>query len=146
MTEKNIIFRPAIINDAKLLLSWRNDPETRKQSINMEEVPLEKHIEWLEKSLTNPNRKLLIAIIGEEPVGTIRLDIEKPYAELSWTVAPTARGRGVGTKIVKEAVQLFNRSLKAKIKPGNLASMKIAESAGFHKVSENSEITEWVRD
>lgn len=142
----DLTFRLATIKDAKLLLEWRNDPETRNQSINTEEVLLERHIEWLEKSLINPNRKLLIAMVGEEPVGTVRLDVEGTRAELSWTVAPSARGRGLGTLMVQKAVKTFNRPLLALIKPSNLASIKIAEKAGFRKKSENQEITEWQYD
>lgn len=145
--ENNLNLRNATIDDAKMLFDWRNDIETRKQSINVDEVPWENHILWLEKSLKNPNRKLMIAMIGDEPVGTVRLDIDEDcYAEISWTVAPRARGRGIGTKMVNTAVLYFNRHLKAQIKPGNIASMKLAESAGFEKKMENQDMTEWFYD
>ena len=145
-TEEKIKFRSATISDAKILLEWRNDPETRKQSINTEEVPLNKHIEWLGASLVNPNRKLLIAVLGEQNIGTVRLDTEEPYSEISWTVAPSSRGKGLGTKMVKAAVEFFNCPIKAKIKTDNIGSIRLAENSGFKKVSENGDITEWVFD
>lgn len=144
--EKNLTFRKATIDDAKILFDWRNDPETRRQSINTGEIIWDKHLEWFKKSLINPNRKIMIAMFQDEEVGTIRLDIEKPYSELSWTVASSARGRGIGTKMVERAVKFFERPLKAQIKPENLASIKIAETAGFEKKNENKEISEWVLD
>ena len=145
-SKENIILRPATMGDAKLLFDWRNDPETRMQSIDTGEVFWDKHLEWLKKSLSNQNRKIIIAKIKGQPVGTIRLDIGKPRSELSWTVAPSARGKGVGTKMVLKAIQFFSCPLLAKIKPGNLASMKIAEKAGFQKQSSGTEITEWHYD
>ena len=143
---QKIKFRPVSVSDAKILLDWRNDPETRKQSINTEEVKLDRHIEWLENSIVNPNRKLLIALYGEEPVGTVRLDTEEPFSEISWTIAPSARGKGTGTKMVGSALEFFNCPIKAKIKPENIASIKLAENVGFKKISANQEITEWVFD
>ena len=144
--ENELRFRPATINDAKLLLDWRNDPETRRQSINSGKIKLEDHIKWLEKVLANKDRKLMIAMIDYKPVGTVRLDIEEPYSEISWTVAPSARGQGIGARMVEEAVRIFEEPLKARIKPENFASIKIAENAGFKKNTETSEITEWILD
>ncbi|TSC60935.1 MAG: N-acetyltransferase GCN5 [Parcubacteria group bacterium Gr01-1014_107] len=142
--EPKITFRRATLEDAKRLLEWRNDPETRRQSINTDEVTWDAHIKWLEKSLANPSRTLLIAMLGEEPVGTVRLDSGEPRSEISWTVAPSARGRGLGTRIVEEALKIFNRPLRARIKPGNPASIKIAERVGFKKDSQGRGITEWI--
>jgi RimJ/RimL family protein N-acetyltransferase len=146
-TENNMTFRSATIEDAKHLFEWRNDPETRRQSINTDEVSWSAHLDWLERSLANPSRTLLVALLEGEFVGTIRLDVEeeKNYpAELSWTVAPSARGRGLGTSMVKEAAKIFNQPLRACIKLSNPASMKIAERAGFKKDSEEKGMTGWI--
>ena len=85
--------RTATIQDAELLLEWRNDPQTRKSSHTTHEVQKEEHIAWLNLTLTNTNRRLLIAEESGVPVGTIRADYSDGMFELSWTVAPNARGR-----------------------------------------------------
>ncbi|MEK7556421.1 MAG: GNAT family N-acetyltransferase, partial [Patescibacteria group bacterium] len=101
--------RLAELTDARLLLDWRNDPETRGQSVNTDEVAWADHWAWLERALENPYRSLWIAEQDLVPVGTVRFDFdpaEDPERwELSWTVAPEVRGRGVGALIVETAVQ-----------------------------------------
>lgn len=144
--ENNIIIRPATIDDARRLFEWRNDPETRNQSINTKEVVWDSHLEWLKNSLVNPNRRIMIALEGDEPVGTVRLDIEGLRREISWTVAPFARGRGLGALMVKRALETFDKPIIARIKPENIASVKLALQVGFRKTDENPEMTEWVYD
>src|SRR5690348_1550527 len=112
--------RRATLDDAERLWRWRNDPETRANSISTDPVPLESHIAWLKSSLRNPDRKLLVAELDGEPVGTVRIDNDR---ELSWTVAPEARGRGIGGAMV--AAVVFPGAV-ARIKRENLASQKIA--------------------
>lgn len=127
-----IAFRAAQKSDGELLLAWRNDPQTRAQSLQSNEVGRDEHLQWLEKSLLNPKRRLLIAVQGSQEVGTVRFDlIEGSQWELSWTVSPQARGIGVGKEMVKQAAQLFPLELVAKVKPDNNASLKIASHAGF---------------
>lgn len=136
----SILFRPATLEDAEMLLDWRNDPVTRANSINEDEVPWEDHINWLESSLKREDRKLLIAMNGK-PVGTVRLDIRPEETELSWTVAPEARRSGVGYQMVSEASR-DKTGLIAKIKRENMASQKIAARAGFYLVKDD-DLQEW---
>jgi len=90
-----ITLRPATIQDAQVLLEWRNDPETRKNSHTMDEIKMEDHMKWLYGVLSSGGRYLLIAELRESlesevtaPVGTVRLDLSGDICELSWTVAP----------------------------------------------------------
>jgi len=144
-----VSLRLATIKDAKLLLAWRNDPLTREASRNSGEVPWENHVAWLEKSLLMSERKLYIAEEAGVPVGTVRADrLANGVQELSWTIAPEARGRG----LAKEMVFLFVRkilpgeSLLAVVKAGNTASEKIAEALGLHPASPDTALdtlVEW---
>ncbi|MBW6487332.1 MAG: hypothetical protein K0B01_14400 [Syntrophobacterales bacterium] len=72
---ETITLRPATIQDADMLLDWRNDPETRKASHSTSEVVTEEHIAWLTKTLGNANRRLLVAEEDGAPVGTVRADL-----------------------------------------------------------------------
>jgi len=149
----NIILKPATMADSKLLMDWRNDPETIKASHNSKAVTIKKHFEWLKNTIKNPDKQLFIAwkisgIIGNkygdigdvlQPVGTIRSDyhLEENCYELSWTVAPKARGQGIGKQMVSTlAKRMADKNIRAEIKPENVASIKIAEAAGmkFDKV------------
>lgn len=140
-------FRKAAKNDSEMLLRWRNDPETRDNSLNTGIVRPEEHEAWLDKTLKNPNRILFVVEENGQAVGTMRadkLDAGDGY-ELSWTVAPEFRGRGIGKKMLLHAVGKFNNSnLKAVIKKENIASIKIAQAAGFKQESEENGIPVWM--
>lgn len=124
--------RAATLQDAKTLLVWRNDPQTRVASHNTDEVRLEDHLAWLESSLKKPEqRRLWIAELDGKLVGTCRADKEDDGWELSWTVAPEARGQGVAHKMLLKLIETFQQPLTAQVKKDNMASMKVAERLGF---------------
>lgn len=124
--------RSAGLEDADLLLAWRNDPLTRSSSRNTQPVTQAEHLEWLRRTLGDRNRKLFIAEEDGVPVGTVRADYDGKVHELSWTVAPHARGRAVGRRMVLAVAQSIDGPLRAQIKVANRASSRIAESAGMH--------------
>ena len=129
--------RPATIQDAELLFGWRNDPQTRANSINTGDAPWEGHLHWLRASLKNPDRQLLVAERDGVPVGTVRID---GGDELSWTVAPEHRGVGLGSEIV---ALVAKRGDRAQIKCDNFASQRIAKRAGFVLWKDEPPLQEW---
>ena len=134
--------------DAELLFIWRNDQETREQSVNGKEVSLSEHRAWLKRTLADPHRQLWIAEWDGGPVGTVRFDFdlaEDPERwELSWTIAP--EGRGLGALLVQTAISRQSGPLRARIRAGNNASRKVAERAGFRLLREAEGMTYWVCD
>jgi len=125
--------RPATAADAALLLEWRNDAATRQASHNTSAVTPENHACWLKALLRNPSRRLLIAEVNGEAVGSVRADRDPDGTchELSWTVAPSARGRGLGISMVRLLLAEVSGPVRAEVKPGNPASGRIAEAAGM---------------
>lgn len=118
--------RPATMDDAELLYAWRNDPVTRQNSINPEPVEWAGHVSWLGKRLSLEAPGLFIAVTSE-PVGTVRIDGD----EISYTVAPEHRGKGIATKMLTLARERFGAK-EAQIKTENLASISAATKAGHH--------------
>jgi hypothetical protein len=92
-----MILRLATMEDAELLLRWRNDPQTRKQFFTTDIISLEPHRKWLKSALVNPAIKLWIATQAEFPIGTVRADLHDEGWDMSWTIAPEHRGRGRNT-------------------------------------------------
>lgn len=117
--------RKATIEDAKLLFDWRNDPETRQVSRDTSELVWDSHIGWLTRRLQCEDHGLYIAEVDGIPVGTVRID----HDEISYTVAPEQRQKGVGEAMLVEAKRAFGRKV-AEVKRENVASMKVAERAG----------------
>lgn len=123
--------RLASMGDAELLLRWRNDPKTREASLSVAEVSASEHASWLQRSLLTPGREVFIGMMDGKDVGTIRRDMHNGICELSWTIAPEARGRGLATKMVVLMATQTNGPLTAQIKAGNTTSVRVAEAAGM---------------
>ncbi len=142
--------RPAKLND-DFLLSWRNDSETRVQSHETAEVSPAEHRQWLVKSLADPRRRIWIAEIGTQPVATIRVDWDDEAHskyEISYTVAPEHRGKGIGSQLVHETIdlpELKHATVVAKVKRSNIASQRVFEKAGLKLTAEDGEILTYCR-
>lgn len=135
--------RPATLDDAQRLLDWRNDSDTRAASASTGPVASEEHRTWLEKSLSRPDRRLLIAEDDDGPVGTLRLDEAPNAVEISITLAPQARGRGYAAPLLRLATAAGGLYV-ARIRPGNAASRRAFEAAGFF-FTHLSDDMEWFR-
>lgn len=129
--DRRIKLRPATMSDAAALFAWRTDRLTRAASRNSGELRYENHLKWLVKSLAMPGRRIYIASIGTDPVGTVRADTVDGMTELSWTIAPKYRGRGLGKQMVTTFISLSSGPVRAAIKAENTASRRIAQAAGF---------------
>lgn len=126
-----LTLRPAALEDADRLLEWRNDPDTRSASHRSAPVLRDEHLAWLATTLADPDRRLYIAEEDGVPVGSVRADLRGGCFELSWTMAPSARGRGVAKRVVALLASRIAEPIWAEVKAGNLASARIAEHAGM---------------
>lgn len=140
MAESDLRLRLATLDDAAMLHAWRNDRHTREASRTTDPIPFEQHRAWLEACLADPNRTLWIAESASGPVGTVRFD-QGDQAELSWTVAPTARGQGWGTRMVALALNEVSGTVRAVARGNNVGSCKIAMANGFQVIDDDGE---WV--
>jgi RimJ/RimL family protein N-acetyltransferase len=137
-----VILRKAGIEDSDLLLAWRNDEETRMNSLHSAPIQADEHARWLDRSLRSTDRSLFIVEESGMPVGTVRIDaLPDGQKELSWTIAPERRGTGIGKQAVKKAIDEHpDWVFVARIKRTNNASIKIAEHAGLRFQREENEV------
>lgn len=126
-----IALRAATMDDAQRLFNWRTDAETVAAAINTSAISWDEHVTWLKARLADERTKLLIAELDGSPVGTVRFDTRSEYTELSWTVAPEVRGKGVGKAMVALAASQWQGPLICRIKQRNSGSQRIASRAGF---------------
>jgi RimJ/RimL family protein N-acetyltransferase len=131
-----MILRAATMDDADALLAWRNDPATKALSHDKASVEQHAHLEWLARSLANPDRRLLIAERDGVAVGTVRADFSNGVHELSWTVAPQARGQGVAKEMVAMLAAQIQGTIRAQVLRGNEASVQVALHAGMKPLQE----------
>jgi RimJ/RimL family protein N-acetyltransferase len=141
-----VTLRPATMADARILHAWRNDPITLEMSRNTNPVSLPEHEAWMSRSLESRDRVIHIAEKGGKSVGVVRADRAPGGWELSWTVAPEARGHGIGAGMLQQFVASLNGRLLAVVRKGNVASAKIAAAAGLKHAghADNPEFDLWV--
>ena len=126
--------RPATPDDAELLWLWRNDPVTREQSRERSPIEWADHERWLDKTLADPSKRVMIAMSGPgQPVGMIRFDARADEdSEVSIAVAPHRRGKGIGSAILHAGCQVVSeRRLIADLRDDNGSSRGMFERCGF---------------
>lgn len=119
--------RPVTIEDAKLLLGWKNEEDTRKNSIVTDAViEFSDHLQWLTKRLQADPLNFWVILLDDEPVGDVRLEGQ----EISIRMDKKYRGMGLAT----QAIAMFSGPLCAKIRTHNIASMRVFLANGFRPV------------
>jgi len=136
---KEIELCPVREEDFALIWEWANDPATRTSSFHSEAIPWEQHRKWCASRMNDAQCSFWIASNDDrEQVGVVRFDHADGEATISLSVAPHARRKGYGKKIIESACKrLFESSevnlVRALIKPPNKASIKVFEQAGFRR-------------
>jgi RimJ/RimL family protein N-acetyltransferase len=134
---KGVRVRRASPNDAGTLFRWRNDPSARRQFLNPSPVSRVDHDRWFASSLASSRCRIYLAEDTDgHPVGQFRLERRRTGAEISVSVARTARGRGVGTLLVRRGTkaawrELGVRRVVAYVRPENVASAIAFLKAGY---------------
>jgi RimJ/RimL family protein N-acetyltransferase len=139
-----LTIRRAVEADSKDIWQWRNDPTTKANSINSDDVSWENHCVWYQKSLQNPDRFLYIGIDPtDQKIGMCRFDISGDEAEVSINLNPAFRNQKLSEPLLISSIRQFYKSsnivLLATIKHFNIASQQCFKKTGFTHISEDSE-------
>jgi predicted dehydrogenase/RimJ/RimL family protein N-acetyltransferase len=132
-----LTLRAAGLEDSERLLAWRNDPATRRWSRDSRPVTRRQHARWLPATLGDVTTRLWIAESEGAPVGQVRVGPRSGgVAELHITLAPTARGRGLGSSLLVQVTASAladpgTERLCAYVNPDNVASLRAFARAGF---------------
>jgi RimJ/RimL family protein N-acetyltransferase len=143
--------RPAVIEDAELLLAWRNDRVTRAASRNQREVTWEEHITWLTRVLADETIALWVAEHDGAPAGQLRFDgLGGAEVEITISLDRERRGQGLGPAVILAGVDwLAERqpdvTVVAEIRPENAASRAAFARAGFTPAGERGEMLRFHR-
>lgn len=104
--------RKANIDDAKIILEWRNDPLTRENSFTKDPVDPETHIKWFNDKLSDENCSLFIMMDDTEQVGQLRIDKVDNIGKISYMIAPDKRNMGYGKQLIKLAEGVIGSNTK----------------------------------
>ncbi len=136
-----ITLRLAREDDKEHLLQWRNDPDTVAACLSGKPVTREEHEAWFAATMADPDTTIFIGEADDEPVGVVRFTPapEKLGAgvELHLNLAPHARGRGIGTELIREATRGIFTTLPDLqcvwliVLPDNTAAIRAYEKVGY---------------
>jgi RimJ/RimL family protein N-acetyltransferase len=129
-----LVLRNAEINDAELLFNWANDSSVRINSINQEPIIWENHLKWFISKLKSEATKILILQLNDCPLGQIRIDLDKEFWIIDYSIDNQFRGNGLGKEIVRLLLKNFeNYKFKAIVKKENHPSIGVFNNLGFNK-------------
>lgn len=135
----NLYLRKAELSDIDLYYEWANDPIVRSNSFNTEHIPYEEHVNWFNRVFQRDDVVLFVLMEDDMAVGQIRINITDAVAEISYSISSEFRGKGYGGIIVSLLIERIKEDLPgiktvcARVKPNNVASLKVFEREGFAK-------------
>jgi UDP-2,4-diacetamido-2,4,6-trideoxy-beta-L-altropyranose hydrolase len=136
--EARLIARPAVLSDEWLLLGWANEPLVRKNSFNPDAIDPASHRNWFFSRLRNPDHCQIYIVESDRgvPLGQVRFEKGDNSWELHYSLASHARGRGLGTRFLRCALDAFRKSHKGvlvfgQVKADNKASQRVFEALDF---------------
>lgn len=150
-TSNKLELREAKYFDCEILFSWFNDPSTRSNSLNQDQVSWPDHKRWFYAKLSSERVHQFILESYGLPVGQVRLEDEGGTFLLSYSIDRDFRGRGYGHAIVELGVaaglKMKSCPIRAIVKKHNEASIRILQSLDFIQYdSKASDTFEFVLD
>ncbi|RCK79787.1 MAG: hypothetical protein OZSIB_3941 [Candidatus Ozemobacter sibiricus] len=148
------IVRPICADDCRVLLAWRNHPETRRWCFDDRVIDPLAHEAWFRDLLGDPQRVGLMLIDEGLPVAHIRFDPCHQPGQLTISImtSPEHRGRGYGRDLLGQALhheEVTRRAVlvRAETFENNAAARKLFEGAGFklmgHGTRQGHAYLEW---
>lgn len=117
--------RKVTLRDAKQLLEWKNEAETRRFSIvTHNKIKWKDHLRWLRQRLER--EEFYIITDGLKNYGDLRFE----EGEVSIRIARAERKKKIGVWAIKKAQTMYSQ-LTAKIVVGNIASLNLFMGRGF---------------
>lgn len=142
--------RAARAGDASDLYAWRTDALAVEMSRTSGEISWEAHVDWLERSLADSSRHLLLVEDPEGLVGTVRFDeIAVREWEVSITLAPDRRGQGLAVPVLHASEEWLLKevgigvTLRADFRAVNVASQNVFRRAGYEMLVDDQGSPGW---
>jgi len=126
-------------NDIEVTYHWANNSIIRAFSFNKSHIEFEDHKRWITNKIDNLNCSYYIAVYKDSKIGSIRFDIEKENATISYLLDPKFHGQGFGILILKKGLENFIRKIKERkikqiiglVEKNNVASVNAFKKLGF---------------
>jgi len=140
--------RKATLDDFEQVKDLKLQAKANEARYNTSLRPLrdnrERYLRYLRNDLTNEDRAVLIAMEGDEPIGTITgrvhttlpIRVHRKQGHISnLFVVPRHRERGVATELVRELLRWFRgkqiRDVRLGVQCENAPAIKVFRELGF---------------
>ncbi|MBU4348443.1 GNAT family N-acetyltransferase [Patescibacteria group bacterium] len=120
--------------DIKRIWEIRNNPSVRENSNNPEEIPLDKHTEWMKnKYFINTDNYCFVLDFNDRVIGYCRFDLQNGKYIISIAIDQDFYGMSLGDKLLKISIKKMGlgEEILAEIQLGNIASLKIFQKNNF---------------
>jgi N-acetylneuraminate synthase len=155
MAEEQISFE--LVNSsaehAKLVMDWRNDPDTRAMFYHREpKVWGSFQAEFANEYFKDPDLPALFALKSGARVAFLRFTrcahpragSARQCCDISINVAPGLRGHGLGSAVLRAVQPVLQRAgyddVLAEVRVENVASQKVFARAGFERLDEREKL------
>jgi len=138
---QGVNIREAQLEDCEQIWLLSNSTGVRENSFNPEPIELESHITWYEKKLASADVAFYVYDLQGVLGGQVRYDKIKDAAEISFSVAPAFRGRGMGKTLIRDTIGQACERLNVDrvfglVREFNHASIHTFLGLGFQRVCE----------
>ncbi|MGI8509605.1 MAG: GNAT family N-acetyltransferase [Gemmatimonadaceae bacterium] len=139
------LLRRARADDVLVYFEWTNDSEVRRNSFSARAISLDEHQNWFSRKLGSPDAVMLVLEADSRPLGQIRFDVDGRIAIIGFSLSSAARGKGLGSYLLREGMSLLRDShpdvltVRGLVKADNTPSQRTFVAAGFRCVSKSSE-------
>lgn len=138
-------------NDARQVMAWRNDPDTLRFSFHTAPKVWPAFASEFDEYFAFPDLPPLFVLLEDQRIAFLRFDsvadpiyLWRRCCSISINVAPECRGKGLGTKILKEVQPWIKHqgydTLYAEIKIDNESSFTAFTTAGFARLDDGLKI------
>jgi spore coat polysaccharide biosynthesis protein SpsF len=136
VVDLEVSLRPVTESDIWKIFEWRNHPDIRMMMFDRTIFDRNSHESFWKKHLADPKKHAFIILADGEETGLLRFTEEsKGVYEMGIFVVPWMQRRGIGTLALTEAKKLDPikdaKSVIARVKPENKASLRVFEKSGF---------------
>jgi len=137
LTQDRIVLRPGGPEDLMPLWRLANQPSVRHNSLHPARIPWEEHKAWFASRWQSPDTRIWVMEVEGLLLGQVRYQRTEPQmAEISYSVTPPFRRRGLGTRLIADtwrqaAAEMGLRRLRAVVRAENEASARTFRKLGF---------------
>ena len=138
METKNCDIRKVSLDDYEDYYQIRSEPNNLFWTGYHQAPDFVKFKQWFINRIADSNKDLYLLFCNQICAGSLNIDVYDSYAYIGYSVKEAYAGKGLGTYVVKNAVEILKntpnmKEVKAWINFRNIASVKVVEKNNFRK-------------